>query len=96
MTQEQHEFQTTALGIAVKKGWLLPFLLKKVLPFILDNWDEIFKGKKKPWETAQEVADYRLSFENDCVFPKPAPKNEPGYWDCINSTWSWIPWVVIG
>lgn len=45
MTHEQAQFQINAQKVASKKGWFWLFLLQKVLPLIIDNWDDIFQKK---------------------------------------------------
>lgn len=25
--------------------------------------------------------------------PRPAPKLEPGYWECVSGEWTWVPYV---
>lgn len=47
MTQEQKEFQQNITFKARQKGWFISFLVTKLLPFIIENWDDLFPKKTK-------------------------------------------------
>lgn len=79
MTQEQKEFQQNITFKARQKGWFISFLISKVLPFIIENWDELFPKKDK------------VQAFSGCQSPKPKNQLTPnGSWECIGGQWVWV------
>lgn len=42
---------------------------------------------------SQIIADYDAAQRGSCQTPRPAPKLEPGYWECVGGSWEWVPAV---
>lgn len=50
-----------------------------------------WKNKAQNSSVLQIIADYKAKLYGSCMSPRPKPLLTPGYWECIDSIWVWIP-----
>ena len=73
-------------------GWVLrvvfPKLELRIISFVIKIVEHLLNKKKLPNPKTMD--------SSSCLTPKPLPKLEPGYWECQNNEWVWIPIVLEG
>ena len=46
-------------------------------------------NSKHCYPLLQMIADKDALMRGSCG-PRPAPKLDPGYWECVNGSWEWV------
>lgn len=52
-----------------------------------------WENKGQNYSVFQIIADYKAKLSGSCMSPRPKPLLTPGYWECIDSIWVWIPLI---
>lgn len=68
----------------------------KGIPVSIFSW--IWKNLDRIEELLQIIKYIRDKYKGENVKtfacgPRPAPKLEPGYWECVSGEWTWVPAV---
>ena len=106
MTQET--FNIEAEVIQKPRIAAVPFLWSILKKWVFNNWQSILmlllkvafqkygattKVGQAILEAMRQMATHKNQMSGSCLTPRPAPKLEPGYWECDNNEWVWVPWI---
>ena len=106
MTQET--FNIEAEVIQKPRIAAVPFLWSILKKWVFNNWQSILmlllkvafqkygattKVGQAILEAMRQMATHKNQMSGSCLTPRPAPKLEPGYWECDNNEWVWIPMI---
>ena len=104
MTQET--FNIEAEVIQKPRIAAVPFLWSILKKWVFNNWQSILmlllkvafqkygattKVGQAILEAMRQMATHKNQMSGSCLTPRPAPKLEPGYWECDNNEWVWVP-----
>ena len=106
MTQET--FNIEAEVIQKPRIAAVPFLWSILKKWVFNNWQSILmlllkvafqkygattKVGQAILEAMRQMATQKNQMSGSCLTPRPAPKLEPGYWECDNNEWVWVPMI---
>ena len=106
MTQET--FNIEAEVIQKPRIAAVPFLWSILKKWVFNNWQSILmlllkvafqkygattKVGQAILEAMRQMATHKNQMSGSCLTPRPAPKLDPGYWECDNNEWVWIPMI---
>lgn len=106
MTQET--FNIEAEVIQKPRIAAVPFLWSILKKWVFNNWQSILmlllkvafqkygattKVGQAILEAMRQMATQKNQMSGSCLTPRPAPKLDPGYWECQNNEWVWVPMI---
>ncbi len=106
MTQETFNIEVEV--IQKPRIATVPFLWSILKKWVFNNWQSILmlllkvafqkygattKVGQAILEAMRQMATHKNQLSGSCLTPRPAPKLEPGYWECDNNEWVWIPMI---
>ena len=104
----QHEFNIEIEVVQKPKVAVVPFLWNILKSWVFKNWQPILmlllklafnkygsnsKVGQAILEAVRQMATQKNQLSGSCLTPRPAPKLDPGYWECQNNEWVWVPWI---
>lgn len=108
---KQEQFNIEIEVVQKPKVAVLPFIWNIIKGWVFKNWQPILmlllkvafqkygsnsKAGQAVLEAMRQMATQKAMLSGSCLTPKPLPKLEPGYWECQNNEWVWVPIVLEG